>query len=229
MNEKINNGINWVEKTLQIVEKYKCFTILKALGLILVIAMLIAFLSNPTYVFEKYDEWREKQHTEKLTHRLQHNEKIHILTEKLLYRTNADRVLLLELHNGVSNNSGLPFAKCTATYEALQDGVPPVSHLYNELNLSLMPFATTLLQDGYWCGNTEELKDIDRALCYKMLGNEISHFCGVLIRGIGKKPLAFLFIKFRSVDDTHNCEEVKKIIDDTTLQISLLLELNNEI
>ena len=121
MNEKINNGINWVEKTLQIVEKYKCFTILKAIGLILVIALLIAFLSNPTYVFEKYDEWREKQHTEKLTHRLQHNEKIHILTERLLFQSNADRVLLLELHNGVSNNSGLPFAKCTATYEALQE------------------------------------------------------------------------------------------------------------
>lgn len=228
MNEKINNGINWVEKTLQIVEKYKCFTILKAMGLILVIALLIAFLSNPTYVFEKYDEWREKQHTEKLTHRLQHNEKIHILTEKLLYRANADRVLLLELHNGVSNNSGLPFAKCTATYEALREDVAPVSHLYNELNLSLMPFATTLLQDGYWCGNTEELMNIDKALCYKMLGNETSHFCGKLIRGV-EKPLAFLFVKFRSVDDTHNCEEVKKIIDDTTLQISLLLELNNEI
>ena len=228
MNEKINNGINWVEKTLQIVEKYKCFTILKAIGLILVIALLIAFLSNPTYVFEKYDEWREKQHTEKLTHRLQHNEKIHILTEKLLYRANADRVLLLELHNGVSNNSGLPFAKCTATYEALRECVAPVSHLYNELNLSLMPFATTLLNDGYWCGNTEELMDIDRALSYKMLGNETAHFCGKLIKGVDK-PLAFLFVKFRSVDSTHNCEEVKKIIDDTTLQISLLLELNNEI
>ena len=224
MNENLNNGIGWLERTLQIVQKYKFITVLKAFALILSVALLIAFIANPTYIFEKYDEWREKQHTEKLTHRLQHNEKIHILTERLLFQSNADRVLLLELHNGVSNNSGLPFAKCTATYEALQEGVAPVSHLYNELNLSLMPFATTLLNDG----NTEELMDIDRALSYKMLGNETAHFCGKLIKGV-EKPLAFLFVKFRSVDENHNCEEVRKIIDDTTLQISLLLELNNEI
>lgn len=228
MNENINNGIGWLERTLQIVQKYKFITVLKAFALILSVALLIAFLANPTYVFEKYDEWREKQHTEKIAHRLQHNEKIHILTERLLFQANADRVLLLELHNGVTNNSGLPFAKCTATYEALQEGVAPVSHLYNELNLSLMPFATTLFDEGYWCGNTEELKDIDRALCYKMLGNETSHFCGKIIKGVDK-PLAFLFVKFRNVDENHNCDEVKKIIDNTVLQISLLLELNNEI
>lgn len=228
MNEKINNGINWVEKTLQIVEKYKCFTILKALGLILVIALLIAFLSNPTYVFEKYEEWKEKQHTEKLTHRLQHNEKLHILIEKLMYKVNADRVILLELHNGISNNSGLPFAKCSATYESINEGVIPVSDQYQDLNLSLMPFATTLFNDGYWCGNTDELKDIDKALCYRMLFNETSHFAGKVIKGV-EKPLAFLFVKFKSIDEQHNCDEVAKVINENALQMALLLELNNEI
>lgn len=228
MNEKINNGINWVEKTLQIVEKYKCITILKAIGLILVIALLIAFLSNPTYVFEKYDEWREKQHTEQLTHRLRHNEKLHILTEKLLYQVNADRVILLELHNGLSSNSGLPFAKCSATYEALNSDVLPVADLYQDLNLSLMPFANVLFQQGYWCGDTEELRVIDKALSYKMLGDDISHFAGALIKGV-EKPLAFLFVKFKNIDENHNCEEVRKIINENALQFALLLELNNEI
>lgn len=228
MNENINNGIGWLERTLQIVQKYKFITVLKAFALILSVALLIAFLANPTYVFEKYDEWREKQHTEQLTHRLRHNEKLHILTEKLLYQVNADRVILLELHNGLSSNSGLPFAKCSATYEALNSDVLPVADLYQDLNLSLMPFANVLLQQGYWCGNTEELRVIDKALSYKMLGNDISHFAGALIKGV-EKPLAFLFVKFKNVDENHNCEEVRKIINANALQFALLLELNNEI
>ena len=227
--DKLNNvdkGVSLIERVLGIVKKYSIFDFIKGCAVVLLIAAMIGLISNPTWIFEKYEEWQEKAHTEKLEHRLQNNEKLHILVEKLMYRVNADRVLVLELHNGNSANSGLPFAKCSATYEALNDGISPVADQYQDLNLSLMPFATELFNKGYWCGNTEELKEIDRALCYRMLGNDTSHFAGFLIKGVGK-PLAFIFVKFRGIDQlTHNCEELKKIINDNLLEIALLLELN---
>ena len=226
--EDIDKGIGWLDKALTVVERYKMITVFKGIFIILLIAGTIGFIKNPTWIFEKYQEWEDKQHSEKLEHRLANNEKMHILAEKLLYKVNADRVMILELHNGLSSNSGLPFAKCSATYEAINDGVHPVADQYQDVNLSLMPFATELFDNGYWCGNTKELKGIDKALCYRMLGNDTSHFAGVVIYGIDK-PLAFLFVKFKNIPDNHSCEEIRKIINDNALQLALLLELNKEI
>lgn len=161
--EDIDKGIGWLDKALTVVERYKMITVFKGIFIILLIAGTIGFIKNPTWIFEKYQEWEDKQHSEKLEHRLANNEKMHILAEKLLYKVNADRVMILELHNGLSSNSGLPFAKCSATYEAINDGVHPVADQYQDVNLSLMPFATELFDNGYWCGNTKELKGIDKA------------------------------------------------------------------
>ena len=222
--DNTEKGLGFIDRTLAIVEKYRMLTIFKAIIVLVLISLTIGLINHPTWLFD----WKNKQHIITLTHRLQHNEKLHILTEKLLYKVNADRVLLLELHNGNTGLGGFPFAKCSATYEALNDGVIPVAGEYQDLNLSLMPFATELFNNGYWCGNTEDLKDVDKALCYRMLGNDTAHFAGIVINGIDK-PIAFLFVKFSSIKSEHNCQQIKRIIEDNALQIALLLELNKEL
>lgn len=223
--EDTTTALGWFERVLGMADKYRIQTVLKSVFIILLIAGTVGFIKNPCWIFEKYQEWQDKQHIEKLAHRLEHNEKLHIMTEKLMYKVNADRVLLLELHNGNTGLGGFPFAKCSATYEALNDGIVPVAHQYQELNLSLMPFASKLFDEGYWCGDTQDLKEIDKALCYRMLGNDTSHFAGIVIQGVDK-PIAFLFVKFKDVGDEHNCDEIKRIIQENAFQIALLLELN---
>jgi hypothetical protein len=223
--EDTTTALGWFERVLGMADKYRITTVLKSVFIILLIAGTVGFIKNPTWIFEKYQEWQDKQHIEKLAHRLEHNEKLHIMTEKLMYKVNADRVLLLELHNGNTGLGGFPFAKCSATYEALNDGIVPVAHQYQDLNLSLMPFASKLFDEGYWCGDTQDLKEIDKALCYRMLGNDTSHFAGIVIQGVDK-PIAFLFVKFKDVGDEHNCDEIKRIIQENAFQIALLLELN---
>lgn len=223
--ENTSTAIGWFERVLDLADKYRITTVLKSVFIILLIAGTVGFIKNPTWIFEKYQDWQDKQHIEKLAHRLEHNEKLHIMTEKLMYKVNADRVLLLELHNGNTGLGGFPFAKCSATYEALNDGIVPVAHQYQDLNLSLMPFASKLFDEGYWCGDTQDLKEIDKALCYRMLGNDTSHFAGIVIQGVDK-PIAFLFVKFRDVGTEHDCGEIKRIIEENAFQIALLLELN---
>lgn len=225
--ENTSTAIGWFERVLDLADKYRITTILKSVFIILLIAGTVGFIKNPTWIFEKYQDWQDKQHIEKLAHRLEHNEKLHIMTEKLMYKVNADRVLLLELHNGNTGLGGFPFAKCSATYEALNDGIVPVAHQYQDLNLSLMPFATELFNNGYWCGDTQDLREIDKALCYRMLGNDTSHFAGIVIQGVDK-PIAFLFVKFKDIGDEHNCAEIKRIIQENAFQIALLLELNKQ-
>lgn len=221
--DKTDKGIGFLERILEMVKKYSFFDFIKGFILILLTALVIGFISNPTYIFEKYKEWEDKKHAEQIELRMKNNEKLHILSEKLLYKVKAKRVLVLELHNGNTGNGGLPFSKCSATYEALNDNVAPVAELYQNVNLSLMPFATHLFQHGYWCGNVDDLQEIDRGLYYKMKSNNTEHFAACVIEGVDK-PLAFLFVSFDAVD--HDCINVRENVRHVALEIALLLELN---
>lgn len=225
MEQKVDKGLGWLDKALNIVDKYKFRTIFKAIIIILIVAATVGFVSNPTYIFEKYKEWSDQQHKELLEKRMKNNEKLHLKAEQLLYRINADRVMILELHNGLENNAGLPFSKCSATYEALNIGVKPVADQYQNVNLSLMPFATFLFEKGYYCGNVEDLAQIDRGLYYKMMANETTHFAACVVEGIDN-ALAFIFVSFRATDDNHKCNEVRENIRHISLETALLLELN---
>lgn len=225
MEQKVDKGLGWLDKALNIVDKYKFRTIFKAIIIILIVAATVGFVSNPTYIFEKYKEWSDQQHKELLEKRMKNNEKLHLKAEQLLYRINADRVMILELHNGLENAAGLPFSKCSATYEALNVGVKPIADQYQSVNLSLMPFATYLFEKGYWCGNVEDLAQIDRGLYYKMMANETTHFAACVVEGVDN-ALAFIFVSFKATDDNHKCDEVRENIRHISLETALLLELN---
>lgn len=222
----IDKGLAWLDKALQIVEKYRIKTIFKGFFVLLCVTIFIMFLKNPIWVFEQYDKWKDKEHTAALEQRLINNEKLHISSEKLLYKVGADRVLILELHNGLENSNGLPFSKCSATYEALELNVKPVADQYQNVNLSLMPFVNEVFSKGYWCGDVDELEIIDKSLYYKMKANGTEHFACCLIEGVDK-PLAFLMVSFKNpINEIHDCMTVRENIRHIALEQALLLELN---
>lgn len=226
MEQKIDKGLNWFERALQIVEKYKFKTVFKAIIYILLIAATIGFISHPTWIFEQYETWKDKQHSQALEIRNNNNQKLHTLAEKLLYKVGADRVMVLELHNGLTGNGGLPFAKCSATYEAIDNNVNPIANQYQDVNLSLMPFSYELFKVGYWCGDIEELAQYDRSLYYKMKSNGCEHFAACVIEGIDK-PLAYLFVSFtNSVNETHSCLDVRENIRHIAMEMAVLMEVN---
>lgn len=227
MSENMNNGLGWLERCLKIIDGYKFKTIFKAIILIMAISFTVGFINNPTYFFEKYKEWDTQKHKQALDTRMKNNTQIQLSIEKLLYKTNAKRVVLLELHNGITSNGNLPFAKCSATYEALNNNVAPVSDQYQNRNLTLMPFATELFKTHYFCGDTEELLKIDKGLYYQFKRNETEHFACSLVQGL-ETPLAILLVSFDDVNGTtHNCNEIHNIIHQTCLELALLCEIKN--
>lgn len=219
-----DKGLSFIERGLAIVEKYKIKTIFKAVFVILLAAATVGFIKNPTCVFEWYEEWKEKQHQEEMDIRTINNEKIHHLLDKSLYRIGASRILLLECHNGNSGIGGLPFNKCSATFEVM-DTAFPVANQYQDQQLSLIPFSSYLFKHGYWCGDMEELESIDKGLYHRMTANNTSHFAACVVEGVDK-PLAFLFVSFDKVNEIHDCALVREQIRHISLEVALLLELN---
>jgi hypothetical protein len=223
----MNDKLNIVDKALQIVEKYKLTTIFKSLLVIIIVSFVFWFISNPTYIFDKWNEYQQQQHQEQLEQRINNNEKLHIIIERLMFKIDADRILLLECHNGGSNINGLPFAKISAIYESLNDSILPISQDFQQQQLSLYPFSNYLFNNKYFYGDTEELLNIDKGLYYKFKSHNINHFACYVLYGVDK-PIAFLLVGYEKLTEKHNCKYIKELIIEEGLQMRLLLELNKK-
>lgn len=224
-----NEVLGFLEKALKLVKEYGITRILTVALLTALLSSFFYFIFNPEKAFEIYTTWEQTRHKQLIELRMENAPKIQSKLDKLTYKVGASRAMILEMHNGNEGVGGLPFTKCTATYESLNLGVHPVSHLYQSQNMSLMPFSTFLFDKGYWYGNVDEMMEIDKGLCYKMKSNNTEHFAACVIEGIDK-PLAFLIVSFESRPDTvHDCNLVRENIRHVAMEVSVYLEVENRL
>ena len=236
VNEKIeinidntDSALTWLERMLKLIKEYGVINILKATFLLIITCIILYFAFNPTKIMDTINEIRAGQHSEQMDIRTEITPKIQTLCDKLTFKTNASRTIVLELHNGNTGIGGLPFTKCTATYESLNIGKVPVSNQYQEVNMSLIPFTSLLYKQGYWCNDIDSLETIDRGLYYKMKSNEVEHFAACLIEGVNDKAIAFMIVTFDkdSYIETHNCIAIREDIRHVAMELAVHLELIN--
>ena len=137
--KQLNQNISLIEKFLNIAEKYKLSTIFKSILIMAIFALAIFIISKPTYFFDQYEKVKEERHKEKMELVMKNNIIIQNEIDNLLYKANANRVLLLQYHNTKNSLSGLPFIYLTATNESLAYNTTPVSGGYETLKTSLYP------------------------------------------------------------------------------------------
>lgn len=234
-NEKIEITINntdkvlgWLEKMLNFLKEYGAWRIIKATFLIAFVSLVLYACFNFPSIIEYIDNKRREAHLEQMEERMKIAPKIQGVMDKLTFSVGATRVLLLELHNGNTGNGGLPFTKCSATYESLNIGKFSIAQEYQDVNMSLVPFLYKLHQVGYWCGNVETLEEIDRGLYYKVKGNGTEHFSACAIQGIEGNTIAFLIISYdKKPEDlkVHECEEVRVNMRHVASEIAVMLEV----
>ena len=227
--DNTSNVITWLERGLKLIKEYGIGRIITGALLIAFLSVMFWFIFNPTRAFEVYDEWKKRQHDALMELRMENAPKVQRAVENLTYRVDAARTVILELHNGIENTGGIPFTKCSATYEALNVGAIPVASYYQSQNLSLIPFVTLLFQKGYWCGDVDELSKIDKALAFKMKSNGTEHFCACVIEGI-EKPLAIMFVSFEKLPDGHHsCSEVRENVRHIAMELAVYFEVENRL
>lgn len=225
--DRTGTGLGFLERILTLVSKYRIWDFAKAFVVLVMLAFAVGLISRPEWLFEQYEKWQAQQHTEMIEARTQNTVKINSLLDKSLYRIGADRIILCELHNGVTNLGGLSFAKATATFEVMREGIYPVSAQYQDINLSLMPISSYLSANGVWYGRTEDLKTIDRGLTYKMLSNGTEEFMAALIQGVNA-DLAIIFVSFNAEEQGRDWESVRQDVRHISMELALLLELNRK-
>lgn len=222
--KKISENINLIERFLSIADKYKFSTVFKAVVIIFIFAITIFLISNPTYFFDKYEEIKENRHKEQMEVVMRNNVIIQTEIENLLYRTGANRCILLQYHNTKNSLSGLPFIYLTATNESLTYNTKPVAAGYETLKTSLYPFISYIAKYRYFCGDISDLEKYDKALAFRMKGNDVTHFAMCHIDG--EVPLGVLVLTYTEnvAPNIHNCKEVEQLVRNTSLKIGVLID-----
>lgn len=224
--ENTTQSIGLLEKVLQICDKYSVLQILKALAVLITVSVVLFIAFNPSRIFEMYDDYKERQHDEAMKQRTLYAPQIQTALDQLRINTKADRVLFLEYHNGTVSTGGLPFKFASAAFESLSDDIYPVASQYEDVNLTLLPFASYIHKHSYHCGNIELLKDIDKSLMYRMMSNNVEHLAITEVRGV-KEPLGILVLTYTQQIE-HNCDEIRAQMDRTAIDIAVKLELKKK-
>ena len=159
-----------------IVKAIKDFGIARAVGYFVILLCVgyttVSFMNIDKTIDKALDRSNTEkadEHDRAVTKRYENSPVIDKLLEEIMYKYGADRVCVVEMHNGTNNVAGLPFIYGEMTYEVCREGIHSVDEDYTRFNLSRLSFPIFMLEHKVFCGNMEDLANIDEKFADRLL------------------------------------------------------------
>lgn len=220
--ERIDKGMGWLQKMLNLQNKYGFFSIIKGLFLLFLAGYVVFFALNPKYLLERVTTIQTEQHDNLVRSRLAADSDIRLILSKTMHNTNADRAWLIEFHNGNKNLiTGLPFLFGSMRIEETQDSIPNVDEDYADFSLSKYKLIAKVLDEGFFYGNIKDVQSIDKRLYYKFQSNDINEIALLTIYN-EDKPAGIVGLSFCN-NKQMDKQLVGKRIRSAGIQIATLL------
>lgn len=220
--ERIDKGMGWLQKMLNLQNKYGFFSIVKGLFLLFLAGYVVFFALNPKYLLERVTTIQTEQHDNLVRSRLAADSDIRLILSKTMHNTNADRAWLIEFHNGNKNlTTGLPFLFGSMRIEETQDSIPNVDEDYADFSLSKYKLIAKVLDEGFFYGNIKDVQSIDKRLYYKFQSNDINEIALLTIYN-ENKPVGIVGLSFCN-NKQMDKQLVGKRIRSAGIQIATLL------
>lgn len=220
--ERIDKGMGWLQKMLNLQNKYGFFSIIKGLFLLFLAGYVVFFALNPKYLLERVTTIQTEQHDNLVRSRLAADSDIRLILSKTMHNTNADRAWLIEFHNGNKNlTTGLPFLFGSMRIEETQDSIPNVDEDYADFSLSKYQLIAKVLDEGFFYGNIKDVQSIDKRLYYKFQSNDINEIALLTIYN-EDKPAGIVGLSFCN-NKQMDKQLVGKRIRSAGIQIATLL------
>ena len=220
--ERIDKGMGWLQKMLNLQNKYGFFSIVKGLFLLFLAGYVVFFALNPKYLLERVTTIQTEQHDNLVRSRLAADSDIRLILSKTMHNTNADRAWLIEFHNGNKNlTTGLPFLFGSMRIEETQDSIPNVDEDYADFSLSKYKLIAKVLYEGFFYGNIKDVQSIDKRLYYKFQSNDINEIALLTIYN-EDKPAGIVGLSFCN-NKQMDKQLVGKRIRSAGIQIATLL------
>lgn len=222
--ENVDKTISFIDRIGKMLKKWGLQNILLFIMVLFLTAAASTMLLNPESIYNKMEQIKQKSHTESVMKRINNEPRIRENLVNLKAELKADRVFVLETHNGGTNLSNLPFLYVDLTYAEPRAQLAWMEDEYKNVRLSRHPWATEVFKNTYWSGEVESLELLDPELYHRLKNEDVVFFAAVMMFGT-YNPSGVLGVVYTS-DEHPDDEVIRRIIFRYSSSLAILF--NNE-
>lgn len=230
----VSGKLGILESFLKLIEKYGTMEIIKALILMGLLCVGTYIATNMDKIFErvfveqteKNEDKNKETHDAALEYRRGIKNDMRCIMLNTLDKTDADRVFVLELHNGNNNTTGLPFIYGEMTYEESVEGVEDIDDDYASMNLSRFDLPYYLEENRVWIGSADDLMEIDKKIAYRMKANGTKYLAIRIING-AYNEIGCIGVSYCDTTDVASKTILNEVLITDAQKVSSLLDARN--
>ena len=190
----IDSGLSWLERILQLCKEYGVFNILKGLFILIMLSLTLRICYNPSFLFDKYTDYMTQRHTKELYERTEYDQQVKSLLPVYLYKYHADRVWIIQYHNGI-----MDWQHGTMRFELCNDEVESIKNQYNDFNLTWINLPYYLKTNEVFIGDMVKLDSIDSTLYTQLKKNNVQYLACTIIKDNSGYPIGILGVTWKNI------------------------------
>lgn len=190
----IDSGLSWLERILQLCKEYGVFNILKGLFILIMLSLTLRICYNPSFLFDKYTDYMTQRHAKELHKRTEYDQQIKSLLPVYLYKYHADRIWIIQYHNGIMN-----WQHGTMRFELCNDEVESIKNQYNDFNLTWINLPYYLKTNEVFIGDMVKLDSIDSTLYTQLKKNNVQYLACTIIKDNSGYPIGILGVTWKNI------------------------------
>lgn len=190
----IDSGLSWLERILQLCKEYGVFNILKGLFILIILSLTLRICYNPSFLFDKYTDYMTQRHAKELHKRTEYDQQIKSLLPVYLYKYHADRIWIIQYHNGI-----MDWQHGTMRFELCNDEVESIKNQYNDFNLTWINLPYYLKTNEVFIGDMVKLDSIDSTLYTQLKKNNVQYLACTIIKDNSGYPIGILGVTWKNI------------------------------
>lgn len=190
----IDSGLSWLERILQLCKEYGVFNILKGLFILIMLSLTLRICYNPSFLFDKYTDYMTQRHAKELHERTEYDQQIKSLLPVYLYKYHADRIWIIQYHNGI-----MDWQHGTMRFELCNDEAESIKNQYNDFNLTWINLPYYLKTNEVFIGDMVKLDSIDSTLYTQLKKNNVQYLACTIIKDNSGYPIGILGVTWKNI------------------------------
>lgn len=216
-----DSKLSFLGTMLKYKQDYGVIGVLQGILLIVIFSISIRICINPSFIFDRYSEYMRKKHAIELSERSEYDEKLKNSLPLYLYKYDADRVWVINYHNGT-----MDWQHGTMRFELCADGVSSIKHQYNDFNLTWLDLPYYLKEHEYFMGTIDELYAIDKLLSTQLKKNDVQFLACTIIKDSLNKPLGIFGVTYLENPDEEHIKKLHDYLLEDRVNVKILIQPN---
>ena len=135
-------------------------------------SILVALIASG--FFKRYwDKRHEKSSKKKLIKQIEKDELVHFTLKEIRRKFHADRIYIIQFHNGGTFYTNSPMQKASVTFERCSDGLERISdHLSHIFVSHYTWFIKQTLSEGMFYTDCEDIEDVSTKALFRKFGTQ---------------------------------------------------------